>query len=200
MTETPLAHGPRPVPDQGDAPDVLGREDPFPWWLLALLGVTSIVFGIAVLVWPDVSLRVMAAFVGVWLVIAGVARVFSAFMSGRGAGAQVLSGIIGVLLILGGIACLRNLVTALAVLATMVALTWLLSGLSEIMIAFAVRGSVRGWLIALGVVSTLIGFAFAIWPGLSLATLVLLTSIGAIVVGAGQVAFAFQLRKLTGTN
>jgi uncharacterized membrane protein HdeD (DUF308 family) len=200
MTETPLTSGPQPAPDRVITPDVVAREDPFPWWLLALLGVTSIVFGIAVLIWPDVSLRVMAAFVGVWLVIAGMARVFSAFVSGRGVGAQVLSGIVGVLLILGGIACLRNLVTALALLATLVSLTWLLSGLSELAIAFTATGSSRGWLIALGVVSTLVGLTFAVWPELSLATLVLMTSLGALVVGAAQVAFAWQIRNLTRTN
>src|SRR4029453_2028927 len=176
------AHPPTaPNPDAGPVWDraatPVEREQPFPWWLLAILGVISILFGVAMLVWPDITLRVVGFFVGLWLLIAGIARVIGAFVSGRGVGAQILSGIIGVLLILGGVACLRNLVTSLAVLATIIALTWLFSGLSELVIGLAVRGPTRGWLILLGVVSTLIGIAFVVWPGLSLATLVFMLSI-----------------------
>jgi uncharacterized membrane protein HdeD (DUF308 family) len=200
MADTPIASNAGAVPGWDRAATPVEREQPFPWWLLAILGVISILFGVAMLVWPDITLRVVGFFVGLWLLIAGIARVIGAFVSGRGVGAQILSGIIGVLLILGGVACLRNLVTSLAVLATIIALTWLFSGLSELVIGFAVRGPARGWLILLGVVSTLIGIAFVVWPGLSLATLVFMLSISAMIVGAGQLGFAFQVRKLTTTT
>jgi uncharacterized membrane protein HdeD (DUF308 family) len=197
MAETPMVRGTQPDPAWAGPPAPVVREDPFPWWLLLILGVVSILFGVVVLVWPDVTLRVMAAFVGIWLLVAGIARVIGAFVSGRGFGAQVLSGIVGVLLIVGGVACLRNIVTSLAVLATIVALTWLFSGLSELVIAFAVGGSRSVWLLVLGIVSILVGLAFVVWPGLSLATLIVTMSISALIVGIGQVAMAFQLRKLS---
>jgi uncharacterized membrane protein HdeD (DUF308 family) len=198
MTDTPPTQTTQPIPDRDFVtPDVVARGDPFPWWLSAVLGVVSIGFGIVVLIWPGETLRVMAACFGVWLILAGFARVVGAFMSGTGIGAQMLSGVVGVLLILGGVACLRNLVTAVAVLATLVAAMWLLSGLSELVIAFTVHGPSRGWLIALGVVSILTGLVFAIWPELSLATLVLTTCVGALVIGVGQVAFALQIRRLS---
>lgn len=200
MTETPIARSAGAVPGWDRAVTPVAREDPFPWWLLAVLGVISILLGVAMLVWPDVTLRVVAFLVGLWLLIAGIARVIAAFGSRRGLGAQVLSGIIGVVLILGGVACLRNLVTSLAVLATIVALTWLFSGLSELVVGFAVHGSTRWWLVGLGVLTTLVGIAFVVWPGLSLATLVFVLSISAMIVGAGQLGFAYQLRKLSRTT
>jgi uncharacterized membrane protein HdeD (DUF308 family) len=164
--------------------------------MAAVLGCISIAFGIAILVWPDVTVRVMAVFVGIWFLVAGVTRVFGAFTSGRGVGAQMLSGIVGVLLVLGGIACLRNLVTGLAAVATLVALTWLLSGMAELVLAFTVTGSARTTFLLLGGLSTVVGIVFAVWPELSLATLVLTTSVGALVVGASQLAGAFLARRL----
>jgi uncharacterized membrane protein HdeD (DUF308 family) len=174
---------------------VVTREDPFPWGLLLGLGITSILFGIIVLAWPDASLRLMAVLVGCWLLIEGVTRVLGAFLSGRGIGHQMLSGIVGVLLVVGGVACLRNLATGLAVLATIVALMWLFSGLSEIALAMSATGSTRVGMLVLGVASTIVGFALIVWPDLSLTTLVITTGISALFAGAGQVAFAFKLRK-----
>jgi uncharacterized membrane protein HdeD (DUF308 family) len=178
---------------------VVASEDPYPWWMAAALGCISIAFGIAILVWPDVTVRVMAVFVGIWFLAAGVTRVFGAFTSGRGVGPQVLSGIVGVLLVLGGIACLRNLVAGLAAVATLVALTWLLSGMAELVLAFTVTGSARTTFLLLGGLSTVVGIVFAVWPELSLATLVLTTSVGAIVVGASQLVCAFMTRRLART-
>ena len=40
--------------------------------------------------------------------VAGAARVLGAFVSERGIGRQVLSGTVGVVLLIGGVACLRN--------------------------------------------------------------------------------------------
>jgi uncharacterized membrane protein HdeD (DUF308 family) len=196
MTDAPVARGAEAVPDWNRRPSPVVREDPFPWWLLLILGIISILVGVAMLVWPDATLRVTAAFVGIWLLLAGIARVIGAFISGRGLGAQVLSGIVGLLLIVAGVACLRNLVTSLALLATLVAFMWLFSGLAELVIAFATHGPTRVWLLLLGAVSTLIGIAFLVWPRLTLATLIVTMSVSAVIVGVGQLAFAFQVRKL----
>ena len=53
----------------------------------------------------------------------------------------------------------------------------------------------RAWLCGLGSVSALVGLAFLLWPGLSLTALVLLTGISALLIGAGEVAFALHLRS-----
>ena len=200
MTESPTARGPGAVPGwERAAPLPSVREDVLPWWVPLALGIASILFGVAVLAWPGATLRVMAFLVGVWLLLAGVARVVSAFLSGRGLGAVVLSGIVGILLILGGVACLRNLVTRLAVLATVVALVWLFSGLSELVAGFTIQGSSRIWFILLGALSVLVGIALLVWPGLSLVSLVVTTGITALAIGAGQVVFAFRARSRSAT-
>jgi uncharacterized membrane protein HdeD (DUF308 family) len=174
---------------------VMRESGLFPWWSVLGLGILSVLLGIVVLAWPEATLRVMAALAGVWLVLGGLVRIFSAFVAGGGVGRQVLSGVVGVVLVLGGAFCLRNIVPTVSLLALVVAVTWLLSGIAESVLAFETTGGNRRWLLALGIVSIVIGLVFLVAPRLSLYTLVLTTGIGFIVTGAIQVVFGVNLRK-----
>src|SRR5689334_16512682 len=139
------------------------------------MGITSIVFGLAVLVWPDVTVRVYAVLTGFWLLLAGVARVVGAFRRDRGLGRQVLSGIVGVVLFCAGAACLRDVTKAVTVLALLVGLAWLLGGLVWAVLAGRATGSTRGWLTALAAGSVVLGLVFLFWPSVSLTVLVWVT-------------------------
>lgn len=167
-----------------------------PFWQMIALGLVTALFGIAVLVWPGETLRTLGVLIGIWLLIVGATRIVGAFVSKRGVGHQVLSGVVGVVLLIGGLACLRNVARGVLVLALVVALAWLLSGIAELVIAFQTTGSTRMWLIVLGVVSIALGLAFTFWPSLSLTTAVLLTGISGLIVGIGEIVFAFQMRRL----
>ncbi|MET0419534.1 MAG: DUF308 domain-containing protein [Actinoplanes sp.] len=78
------------VPDagtQGTWPQAMAaaRSQPFPWWSLFITGLLGVVFGAAVLIWPDLSLRIMAALAGIWLFLAGLARLIGSLLP-RGGG------------------------------------------------------------------------------------------------------------------
>src|SRR4051794_16722019 len=125
---------------------------PVPWWSLLIPGIFAIILGVAVLVWPDVTLRIMAALVGVWLFVAGLARIIAAFLpTGRSVAGHILSGIVGFIVLVGGLICLRNLVSRLAVLALIFATTWILTGLAEIIGALATRSAARTGLLIVGI-------------------------------------------------
>ncbi|MEV4641456.1 DUF308 domain-containing protein [Actinoplanes sp. NPDC049548] len=173
------------------------RSIPVPWWTVLTTGICAVAFGTAVLLWPDVSLRIMAALAGVWLLVAGIARIIGAFLPGSGGsiGRHVLSGIVGIVVLIGGLICLRDLVSRLAVLALLFAVTWILSGLTEILLGLQRTGPARAGLLAVGLLSVAAGIAFLLMPDLSLASLVLLTGISSLVVGLGEVALAMVLRK-----
>ncbi|OLE28613.1 MAG: hypothetical protein AUG44_07040 [Actinobacteria bacterium 13_1_20CM_3_71_11] len=166
-----------------------------PWWTGLILGIVTVLFGVVVLAWPEVTLRVLAVLVGLWLLLGGIARIIGAFLPRGSLGRQVLSGIVGVLLVAAGMACLRNLVNALALLAFLVALGWMFSGLAETVMGLQAEGATRALLLVVGVLSILAGFVFLVMPGLSLATLVLLTGISAVVLGIGELVLAFRLRR-----
>jgi uncharacterized membrane protein HdeD (DUF308 family) len=208
MTETPHRghghHPPEPVPDgpsadgvAGDGPDVLIDDEPSSFWLVLVLGVASLAFGIGVLVWPDASVRVLAVLLGVWLMVAGVARIAGAFASQLGPGRQLLSGTVGVLLLIGGVACLRDMATGVLVLAFLTALAWIFSGLAELVTARRATGPVRAWLVVIALVSIGFGFVLMLFPRLSLAALAVMMGVSGVVLGIGEILFAFYLRRAT---
>jgi len=198
MTETSVAADPR---GDGEWPGVAAelRSQPFPWWMVLVTGLSGMALGAAVLFWPDVSLRVMAALTGVWLLVAGLARIIGAFLPGAGSIAgHVLSGVVGVVVLIAGLICLRDLVVRLTILALFFAITWILTGITEVAVGLHRTGGTRVALIVLGVVSLLAGVVFLVVPDLSLATLVLLTGISSLVVGLAEVVLAFYLRRVAG--
>ena len=173
-----------------------GDADNASFWLLFALGVATMCFGIAILAWPGASARVVAVMVGLWLLLTGLSRIVGAFVLRRGLGRQLLSGIVGILLVIGGVACLRDLTKGAAVLAFVVALMWILSGIAELVAAQPAGPWARRWLIVLGVASLVVGFVFVFSPQLTLAVMALLTGLSALVIGGAQVLFAFRLRRL----
>ena len=110
-------------------------------------------------------------------------------------GRRLLSGVVGAAMVVGGVACLRNVVNGVMVLALIVGLAWLLTGMSEIGIGLMTHGRTRLWLTTLGVASLVVGLVFVVWPGGSLTAMVLLTGISALVIGCVEIAFAFIMRR-----
>jgi uncharacterized membrane protein HdeD (DUF308 family) len=161
------------------------------------LGSTTMLFGVAVLLWPAATLRLLGILIGIWLIATGALRLIGAFRRDRataGMTDRMLSGGIGVILVLGGAACISSVATGVVALAVVLGLAWLLSGVAEILFGLFSRGSARVWLLALGVASIGVGVLFVAWPDISPRTLVLLTGITALILGTGEVTFAWQQR------
>jgi uncharacterized membrane protein HdeD (DUF308 family) len=53
------------------------------WWVLFVRGALAVVFGLATLVWPELSLAVLIAFVATWFFLDGVVALFQAFTSAQ---------------------------------------------------------------------------------------------------------------------
>ncbi|GIJ47882.1 hypothetical protein Val02_47680 [Virgisporangium aliadipatigenens] len=180
----------------GEADGVSTVDDVrLPWWQPALLGAVSVGFGVAVLAWPDATLRAIVIWTGIWLILLGAARLFAAVVGPGGWGIRLLTAGAALLLIGGGIACLVDAVAGLTVLAVLVAVAWIVSGVCEVVLAFGADSGARPWLLGLGVLSTVVGVAFLVLPRLSLASLVLFTAASALVVGVGSLVVAVRLRR-----
>ncbi|GAA2633411.1 HdeD family acid-resistance protein [Dactylosporangium fulvum] len=181
---------------RGHAPTHRGRAPSVePFWQVLSLGVITVLFGIAVLAWPGQTLHLLGVLAGVWLIVLGVSRAVAALGRTQDTARRVFTGFVAAVLIVAGIACVRNAAGGVLLLATILGLAWLLSGFTQLAISLFTKGKARIWLTTLGVLSILVGLAFMLWPGPSLTTLVLLTGISALIIGAGEVAYALQLRR-----
>lgn len=172
------------------------------WWLLALRGVVAILFGLAALFWPGLTLLVLVVLFGIYALIDGIAAVVVAFQE-RNTSSRwwvvLLEGIAGILFAL--ITFFWPSITAL-VLLYVVAFWAIVTGLIEISTAFSLHRTIsHEWTLVLaGVVSLLFGLFLIVRPGRGLLTLVWLVGIYAIVFGVLFIIRAFQFRASPATT
>jgi uncharacterized membrane protein HdeD (DUF308 family) len=186
-------------PEVGSAVPVAAVQDKglrLAWWLALGAAVVGVVIGVMMLIWPEATLKVVAALFGIWLVFYGVVRIVQAITGPAGEGAErAIVGVIGVLFVIAGVIALRNLLESLALLITVIGLMWLIGGILELISAFGPGSSFRGWRAAAGVLSILFALVVLFWPDLSLIALVYLTGIWLIVSGLFQIVLVFWARR-----
>ena len=166
---------------------------------LALTGLAGIVFGIAALVWPSITLAVLVALFGAYALVAGVftlaAGVDFAGEKARHWVPMVLGGLAGIAL--GVLTFFRPGLTALALLLVIAA--WaIIIGVFEIVAGVELFGQVKGsWAYALaGLLSVAFGVVIAINPGSGPLAIVWLIGLYAIVTGVIRIGFAYRMRDL----
>ena len=183
-----------------------GRADPTPnmlakaarqsWAVVAVGALGLIALGIMLLVWPNVSLTIVAILIGAALCVAGAVRLYEGFTAhgGESGGMRAAYIVIGLLAVVVGIYCLRHHALSLFLLAFVTGVYFILQGIAELGAA-ASAASGRGLRTILGLFSIAAGLVLVIWPSISL--VLLFTIMGAWLLFYGLVlgGLAFSLRK-----
>ncbi|HEX6709942.1 MAG TPA: HdeD family acid-resistance protein [Rubrobacter sp.] len=164
------------------------------WWALLLRGIAALLFGLAALFWPGITLYVLIIFFGAYAVVDGV----FAFVAGiRGSGGRrwvfLAEGVLGVLA--GLIALLYPGITAF-VLLYVIAFWAIFTGLMRMVMAVWLRREIENeWLMVLsGAVSVLFGVLLAALPGAGLLSLVWLIGIYELIFGVALIVLGFEVR------
>jgi len=171
------------------------------WWAVALRGFAAVLFGIMALIWPGLTVIVLVALFGAYVLVDGVITVGTAIFGNRATAGRrawlVVEGISSIAI--GVITFVWPSVTAL-VLLWLISAWAIVTGVFEIAAAIRLRSEIRGeWLMALsGVLSVLFGIALAVWPNAGALTVVFLIGIYAIVFGAVLIGLGLRLRRLRG--
>ena len=165
------------------------------WQVVLLTGVASLVLGVLVLVWPDVSLLAAGVLFGVYLLISGVFQLVAAFGTHRTTALRVLAFVSGALSILLGLFCLRGPMRSVLLLALWIGIGWLIRGITQTLAAASDRSMpARGWQIFLGVLTFAAGIVLIDSPFESVAVLTLVGGIWLVVVGAVEIITALSIR------
>ena len=167
------------------------------WWALALRGLAAILFGIAALVVPHLTLVVLIAFFGAYALVDGVFALIAAVRAAehhRRWWTLLLEGLAG--LAAGVIAFVWPGLTALALLYVIAA--WaLVTGVFEITAAVQLRRELSGELLLglSGVLSIIFGLVLVAFPGAGALAVVWLIGSYSIVFGVVLLGLAFRLRQ-----
>lgn len=115
-------------------------------------------------------------------------------------GAWIWAVIRGVLAIIFGIIALVAPLTTAAALALVIGIFAIVDGIVDLVDAIRHRGtSGVGFRVFLGVVSLIFGLIILIWPGKTLAFMVILVAIWSIVIGILQIIASVGIRKDSGS-
>lgn len=130
-------------------------------------GVISLVVGVLALASPVVAAAMIGTFVGIALVLGGVAVLLSAFASDR----KLAGIIVGALTLLAGISVLASPGATIATLTLILAVFLIVAGVSDAIAAFQVKGE-DGWSLGLwsGIISVI--FGVLLWSGFPVSGLV----------------------------
>jgi len=155
-------------------------------WAIAVgAGLISVLLGVAIVVWPEATIGVVAVLFGVELIFHGIYRVVQGLASNdAGAGIRTQYVIIGVLSFIIGVLVLRNLFQTVTVIALLFGLFWLVSGIIEFVTVLAGPAqSGRGAAITLSLLSALAGIVVLVYPEISLTALTWLLGLWLITWG-----------------
>ncbi len=160
-----------------------------PKWVLIIFGVISILMGILALVWPELTILVLVALLGIQLLIYGVIAIVTAFQAGQG---RVLAVVFGVLAFIAGTALLLRPFQNLEAVVIVVSVFWVVGGLVQAISSIVDRHENWVWELVLGLLSIAAGVIVIVWPEMTLLAVAILAGAWMIMVGVTWLFTAFS--------
>jgi uncharacterized membrane protein HdeD (DUF308 family) len=158
------------------------------------LGVGTVVLGLVALFWPDITLTLVAILFGAHLIVAGGMRIASAVVSETAQGwLRAVLFVVGVLVLLAGLLCLRNPFLSLLGVAVFISFGWIVNGTMELLAAASPDVPGPRWLhVLFGLVSIVGALVVLFWPGLALLTFTTLGGVLLVIFGLMNTASALR--------
>jgi uncharacterized membrane protein HdeD (DUF308 family) len=171
------------------------------WPVMAVRGALAILFGIAALTWPGITVLALALLFGAWALLDGVSLLANAFRQGRAHSdwrdwvPLLLAGLLGIAAAV--ITVLLPVITV--VILTIVAAILLIGvGVAEIVLAVRLRKLIRGevFMALAGLAGIIAGVLFFLWPLSGALVLTIILGAYALVSGVLLLVVAWRLRRL----
>lgn len=161
------------------------------WWVVLLAGIVGVIFGAIMLFNFWEGLRLLAYFVGFYLIVAGV----SDLIGSSNYEPRWLAVVSGILAIVGGLVALLYPGLTLGALALIMGIAFLVWGVVKALTALMARADGWGWSLAGGVALAIVGLVAMTWPGKTLALISILIGINALIFGISAIFQSFALRN-----
>ena len=168
------------------------------WKSVLAWGVLTLILGVAILVWPGISIEVAAVLFGAYLIVSGLAQMMFAFALDVPGGERVLLFISGAVSLVLGVLAFRHLGEGYAILllAIWIGVSFIFQGVAETTLAITFKELPgRGWHIFLGALSVIAGMVVIAWPFDSIVTLAIVTGVWFVVIGIFAIVWALQARR-----
>jgi uncharacterized membrane protein HdeD (DUF308 family) len=169
------------------------------WWAFLIRGIIAILFGLVIVMNPGIAITVFILFFSGFAFADGVMALVAAFRTDVNRVWLILEGIAGIGLgLLAFFHPFATIATLALFLAYVIAAWALVTGIMEVVMAWRMRAKIKNaWLlIAVGVLSILLGIYLFVAPGIALLAWIWYVAFYAFLSGIGFIAFAFHLKGL----
>jgi len=171
------------------------------WWALTLRGIAAILFGIAAVFWPGITLVTLVYLFSAWVLVDGVIRIVSGV--GRIGGQQLgfLTMIVGLLQLGVGVYLLRHPAVSFATLILLIGFMLIVAGVVEIVTALNSREGATSKTLAIivGAAMLLAGILMLFQPASSGVAFVWILGLFALINGPLMIAMSLELRNAGNT-
>jgi uncharacterized membrane protein HdeD (DUF308 family) len=171
------------------------------WPVMAVRGAFAILFGIAALTWPGITVLALALLFGAWALLDGVSLLANAFRQGRAHSdwrdwvPLLLAGLLG---IAAAVITVLLPVITVVVLTIVAAILFIGVGVAEIVLAVRLRKLIRGevFMALAGLAGIIAGVLFFLWPLSGALVLTIMLGAYALVSGVLLLVVAWRLRRV----
>ena len=168
------------------------------WWILTIQGIASILFGIACVFWPGLTLVTFVYLFGLYLALIGVLSMIESLMSIGRRRAWVLTLLQGLVEIGLGVYLLRHPNVAFGILILLVGFMLVFFGIFAIVAALADReASATGKMLSIitGVIAGLAGIFMFFQPAASGVAFVWIIGLFALIQGPIMIAMSLDVKS-----
>ncbi|MEE9576420.1 MAG: HdeD family acid-resistance protein [Gemmatimonadota bacterium] len=164
------------------------------WWAFVLRGIFAVLFGIAAVSFPGLTVVILVVLFGFYALVDGFTSLLLAFEA-ESKGLYVLGGLVS--LAAGVLAFMRPELTAIAVL-IVIGIWAIVRGVIEIVTAIQIRKEVEGeWMLAAaGIISVIFGLFVVARPGQGALAIIWVVALFALMFGFLEIGAGFKLRRL----
>ncbi len=163
------------------------------WKVLMVAGLAAVALGVVILAWPHITLAVVGAVFGVYLLLSGIAQLITAFTLPLSPGLRVVWVVSGAASVLLGLICFRGPLQSVLLLALWIGFSWLFRGAALAAgAASEPTAPARPWQIVLGIGAAIAGIVLIVSPFGSLLALAIVAGAWLIVVGVMELLAAVR--------
>jgi uncharacterized membrane protein HdeD (DUF308 family) len=167
------------------------------WGALVLLGVLSVIFGLLIVLFPEVSATVMIELIGILIIVLSFATVMLAALSPGGWKSSLLLAILAIIGFFFGIATIVHPVVMGSVIFIIAGIALFLGGLMGLVLAVGESQMVHRGLFALqGLLAIILGLLICVLPVLGAVLMILWVGVILIAYGIIGIALGYCIRSL----
>jgi uncharacterized membrane protein HdeD (DUF308 family) len=168
------------------------------WWALTFRGIAAIIFGIAAVFWPGITLVTLLYIFAAWVLVDGVIRIVAGVSRIGQHQLGFLTLVVGLLQLGVGVYLLRHPTVTFATLVLLIGFLLIIGGIVEVVSVLSANDSATGKTLAIivGVASVLAGILVLFQPAASGVAFVWILGLYALISGPMLIAMSLDVRKV----